>query len=70
MIKVTEIKSQDPAQDQFEFQALVTRLQGEMQTDIFIQLQAAIQRNMDISINRSLIDNLYDPDRQVAFSPF
>ena len=70
LIKVTEIKSQDPAQDQFEFQALVTRLQGEMQTDIFIQLQAAIQRNMDISINRSLIDNLYDPDRQVAFSPF
>lgn len=66
ILQVSEIKSEDPANDQFEYLALLTNLQVELQNDLFIQLQAAIQKDLDIVIYQNLIDVVFDPDRQAG----
>ncbi len=66
ILQVSEIKSEDPANDQFEYLALLTNLQVELQNDLFIQLQAAIQNDLDVVIYQNLIDAVFDPDRQVG----
>jgi len=70
LIKVVDISSGNPKDDQFEYQALVDKLRGEIETDIFIQLQTAIQQDMDIDVNRALVNSLYNRDRPSTVSPF
>ena len=66
ILQVSEIKIEDPANDQFEYLALLTNLQVELQNDLFIQLQAAIQKDLDIVIYQNLIDVVFDSDRQTG----
>lgn len=66
ILQVSEIKIEDPANDQFEYLALLTNLQVELQNDLFTQLKAAIQKDLDIVIYQNLIDVVFDSDRQVG----
>ena len=64
ILQVTDIASIPPAQDAFEYESLLSQLRIEMQNDIFTQFQRAVENDMDITINETLVEQLFDPDFQ------
>lgn len=66
LVEVTSITPGDPQGDPDRLAALREELEREINGDTFAQYQAGLQNDLGVTINRQLIEDLFDPDSGVG----
>lgn len=70
LLQVTGITPGDPAANRGELVVLRAQLQNALQEDLFGQLQAALRKDLDVSINREAVEQLFSGTGPALTSPF
>jgi len=65
LVKLLEIKKQEPRPGDYEYAALTDRLSQELRNDLFFQFQAKLRKSLDVDINNDLLEGMFDPDYQL-----